>query len=124
MPERTPGIIVTYFPDPDLEIRLAAIAREISPVLVVDNTANAAMSDRPRRGLRAVRLPAAPQTAPTSVSPPPSTRVWRTRTARLHLAVAFDQDSTPEPGLVAVDGVCPAHLPRPPPAVRRRQLAR
>jgi len=41
MSERVPAVIVTYFPDAEFEVRLGVIAMEMSPVLVVDNSADA-----------------------------------------------------------------------------------
>jgi rhamnosyltransferase len=99
MPEPIPGVVVTYSPDADFESRLGAIAREVSPVLVVDNTADAATSDR----LAAVcgRCGCALRLNSTNLG---IAAALNRGFGELELlgcawAVAFDQDSTPEPGL-------------------------
>ncbi len=116
MPERTPGIIVTYFPDPDLEIRLAAIAREISPVLVVDNTANAAMSDRLAAACERCGCRLLLNRSNLGIAAALNRGFGELEQLGFIWAVAFDQDSTPEPGLVGglmecARRICPARPP-------------
>jgi rhamnosyltransferase len=100
MPERIPGIIVTCFPDADFEVRLRAIAMEMSPVLVVDNSADVPTAARlaaicGRCGCQLLinagnlGIAAALNRGFREVERLGS--VW---------AIALDQDSTSEPGLV------------------------
>ena len=98
-PARPPvvGVVVTYFPDADFAARLAAIARETSQVIVVDNSAN----DSARAAVRAACAPHGARLVENAEN--------RGLGAALNQAVAmlepgvdwivaFDQDSTPEPG--------------------------
>ena len=116
MPEHTPGIIVTYFPDPDFEIRLAAIAREISPVLVVDNTADAAMSDRLAAACKRCGCRLLLNRSNLGIAAALNRGFGELEQLGFIWAVAFDQDSTPEPGLVGglmecARRICPARRP-------------
>lgn len=99
MPETTAGVVVTYFPDDDFAGRLSSIAREVSPVLVVDNT------DEPvaREAVRRVALQAG-----ALWFPQPNNRgtagalneafSWLVGHGHTRV-IAFDQDSTPDAGL-------------------------
>jgi rhamnosyltransferase len=94
-----PGIVVTFFPDAGFAGRLAAITREAAPVIVVDNS----VDERARSGLREIcaahharliensenrGLGAALNQAIAALGPGAE---W---------AIAFDQDSIPQPGFV------------------------
>jgi rhamnosyltransferase len=104
------GVIVTFFPDAGFESRLAAIAGEFSPLLVVDNSADAAVTNRLRaccaahqaelvlnpenRGLGAALNQAFEQLAQRGLA-------W---------VAAFDQDSMPEAGFgTALHSLAQAH---------------
>ncbi len=95
------GAIVTYFPDADFEARLAAIARETDVLVVVDNSADAGVARR----LAALRTPRPFHlfTNATNVGLGAALNQAFTRLVELGCrgAIAFDQDSTPEPGFRA-----------------------
>jgi rhamnosyltransferase len=117
MSERIPGVIVTYFPDAEFEARLGAIAREVWPVLVVDNTASAAMSDRlvaicGRCGCRLLLNP-----SNLGIAAALNRGFGELEQLGCAWAVAFDQDSTPEPGLADRLAECARRLANGRPAV-------
>jgi len=99
MPEAIAGVVITYFPDDGFAGRLAVIAREVSPVLVIDNTDEPAA----REAVRRVALEAGALWFPQPNN--------RGTAGALNAAfswlighghsgvVTFDQDSTPEAGL-------------------------
>lgn len=101
MPETIPGTVVTYFPDSGLADRLRAIAREVSPLLIADNTTDPAT--------RLTVEAAATAAGATYLGLPSNGGVaggLNAAFARLHgsghkWAVAFDQDSVPEPGFAS-----------------------
>ncbi len=98
MTEPIPGVVVTYFPDAGLADRLRAIAREVAPLLVADNTTDSAA----RRAVEACAMAA----GAVYLGLPSNGGVaggLNAAFARLHAAghewaIAFDQDSLPEPG--------------------------
>lgn len=95
------GVIVTFHPDAHFERRLAAIARETSPLLVVDNTARPETANRLRAACAAhgATLLANPKNVGLAAA---LNQAFRQLEAQgIAFAVAFDQDSTPEPGFVA-----------------------
>ncbi len=95
---RAAGVVVTYFPDAGFAARLAAIARETAPVLVVDNTTD----DDGRAALRAVcarhgaRL--SENSANRGLAAALNQAFLALERAGHEWAVTFDQDSTPAPG--------------------------
>ena len=114
---RVGGVIVTFFPDAGFGARLAAIARETSPVLVIDNSADATVRAALRilcaqHGARLVENPdnAGIGTALNQAFP-------ALRAEALEWAIAFDQDSTPEPGFAAALLAVAMASPVPPAAV-------
>lgn len=91
------GMVVTYFPDRDFGLRLAAIARETNPVVVVDNSADetvrillreicAAQGARLLENATNLGLGAALNQAVGALG------------ESVEWAIAFDQDSMPEAG--------------------------
>lgn len=98
---RIASAIVTFFPDDGFPGRLAAIARESNPVIVVDNSAN-------ESARVALRVACAAQGA-TLIENAENVGIGRAlnqafaalRPDGLEWAIAFDQDSTPEPGFAA-----------------------
>jgi rhamnosyltransferase len=100
MPEPVPGVIVTYFPDAGFEARLGAIVRMLSPVLVVDNTADATARDRLAAicGGCGCRLILNPTNLGIAAA---LNRGFRgLEQSGCDWAVALDQDSVPEPGSI------------------------
>ena len=117
MPDPTAGVVVTYFPDEEFEARLGAVVREVSPVLVVDNSTDPAAGDRlaavcDRCGARLLRHAANLGTAA-------ALNRGFAELARLGCgwAVAFDQDSVPAEGLAGALRACAASDPYRPAAV-------
>lgn len=117
MSESIAGVVVTYFPDTEFPLRLAAVAREVAPLLVVDNSADPAAADPlaalcARSGTRLLRNAANLGTAAAlNRGFAELARLGCTR------AVAFDQDSVPLPGLAAALRACADSDPRRPAAV-------
>ena len=101
MPDLIPGVVVTYFPDTGLANRLRSIGREVAPLLVADNTTDPAA----RTAIEAATVTA----GATYLGIPGNTGVAgglnaafdQFHTAGHEWAIAFDQDSLPEPGFAA-----------------------
>ncbi len=117
MPESIAGVVVTYFPDAEFEARLGAVAREVAPLLVVDNSADPAVRDRldalcGRCGARLLLNPA-------NLGTGSALNRGFAELARLGCgwAVAFDQDSAPAPGLAVHLRACASSDPHRPTAV-------
>jgi rhamnosyltransferase len=97
----TGAVVVTYFPDPGFATRLAVIAREVAPILVIDNSADPAVHAR----LAAVcasagcKFIASPANVGLATALNRGFALLRARGRRW--AIAFDQDSTPAPGFAA-----------------------
>ena len=92
------GVVVTFHPDADFERRLEAVAREANPLIVIDNTAEPAVQDRLARacGARGAQLIANEENRGLARA------LNQAFAAHAHhgieWVIAFDQDSTPEPG--------------------------
>ncbi len=104
------GVIVTFFPDADFETRFAAIAREVGPLIVVDNSARTDVHQR----LRPLAANAGAEfiASPTNVGLGTALNLaFRRLAARgVTWTVAFDQDSVPVTGFVnALLGVAHQH---------------
>ncbi|HUR60219.1 MAG TPA: glycosyltransferase [Opitutaceae bacterium] len=101
IPPRVGAVVVSYFPDAGFSQRLAAVAREAGPVLVVDNSAEDAM----RAALRGIcaahhaRLVENPENRGMGAALNQAFHILRDE--GVEWAIAFDQDSTPEPGFAA-----------------------
>jgi GT2 family glycosyltransferase len=98
---RVGGVVVTFHPDAGFETRLAAMLDEVRPVIVIDNTATPAT--RNRLHAACTRLGAELIENDENVGLGAAlNRAFRVLDERGFAAViAFDQDSTPEPGLAA-----------------------
>ncbi len=100
-PSSCGGVVVTYRPDPGFAARLAAMCQEVGRMVVVDNTATSATSD----SLAAIRAHCGCQLLCNDSNLGTAAALNRgfAELERLgcRWAVAFDQDSTPEAGLVA-----------------------
>lgn len=94
-----PGIIVTYFPDEGFAQRLAAIARETSLLIVVDNSADDATHLRLRK-LCAEHRAQLIENAENVGLGGALNQAFEQLKNETEWALAFDQDSTPEPGFV------------------------
>jgi rhamnosyltransferase len=97
----TAGVIVTFYPDADLDHRVQAIAREVDRLLVVDNSADASVTVKLRE---TVALYGGSLVAmPTNVGLGRALNYAFSQVAAdgYEWAVAFDQDSTPQAGFTA-----------------------
>lgn len=93
------GVVVTFHPDAGFETRLTAMAAEVRPLVVVDNTATAATRERLRAACTQLGLGLLENGENLGLGAALN-RGFRWLDERGCAAVvAFDQDSTPEPGL-------------------------
>lgn len=100
-PAHVAGVIVTYFPDDGFADRLAAIAEETNPVVVVNNSADATVRGRLRAlcaqaGARLVENP-----ANRGLGAALNTAFAELARDGHEWAIAFDQDSMPDLGFAA-----------------------
>ncbi|HUG11949.1 MAG TPA: glycosyltransferase [Opitutaceae bacterium] len=95
------GVVVTYFPDAEFGVRLAAIAREVDRLLVIDNSANPEVQSQ----LTAVCAASGAQLVANRENCGLAAALNQAFAllAEEHFTwvVAFDQDSTPLPGFAA-----------------------
>ena len=101
MPETIPGAVVTYFPDTALADRLRAIVREVAPLLVADNTTNPAARRAVEAATKAAGASYLGLPLNNGVAGGLNAAFARLRAAGHKWAIAFDQDSMPEPGFAA-----------------------
>jgi rhamnosyltransferase len=101
MAESIPGVVVTYFPAADFEARLAAIRRETSPVLVVDNSADAATGDRLAEICGRCGCQLLLNDSNLGIAAALNRGFNQLGQLGCAWSVAFDQDSTPEPDFVS-----------------------
>lgn len=96
-----PGVVVTYQPDNDIGARLAAIAREADPLILIDNSANPPVADRLRElaGSLGAHFIASEGNLGLAAA---LNRAFVLLAERGCIrAITFDQDSTPQPGFAA-----------------------
>jgi rhamnosyltransferase len=108
MSERIPGVIVTYFPDAKFETRLAAISRECTPVLIVDNSADAMVRERLLRAARTAGAELLVQERNRGIAGGLNAGFAALAERGYSSVIAFDQDSTPDRGCVAALAACAA----------------
>lgn len=98
---RVGGVIVTFWPDADFAARLAAIRREVSRLLVIDNTADAETHARLQTLCMAhdAELIANPRNLGLGAAL--NEGFTRIAADGCEWAIAFDQDSTPSSGFAA-----------------------
>src|SRR5688572_24624588 len=89
------GVVITYFPDAEFEHRLDAIAREVKPLVVVDNSADEEVQARVRKAC--ARCDAQLITNPVNrgLGAALNQAFMLLAQQRLTAVIAFDQDSTP-----------------------------
>jgi rhamnosyltransferase len=92
------GVIVTYFPDVDFGARLSAIAREVGPLIVVDNSAAPEVHARLRLLAAAVGAEFVASATNVGLGAALNLAFHQLANQGAAWAVAFDQDSTPAPG--------------------------
>lgn len=101
VPPQVAGVVVTYHPDTGFEARLEAMRAEVTPIVVIDNTATAAVRERLRHACARPGVELIENEDNLGLAGALN-RAFRHLEARgVEAVVAFDQDSTPEPGLVA-----------------------
>ena len=98
MPETIPGAVVTYFPDNGLADRLRAIGREVSPLLVADNTTDAAARSMVEATVMGTGGTYLGLPSNGGVAGGLNAAFAQLRATGHRSAIAFDQDSRPEPG--------------------------
>ena len=101
MPEGIPSAVVTYFPDSGLAVRLRAIGRESLQVLVADNTTDPAARLAVEAATKAVGASYLGMPSNGGVAGGLNAAFTRFRNEGHRWAIAFDQDSIPEPGFSA-----------------------
>lgn len=101
VPERVAAAIVTYFPDEGFAHRLVAIARECRPVIVVDNSADEAARTALRGSCGAQGAKLIENADNVGIGRALNHAFAALAADGIEWAIAFDQDSTPEPGFVA-----------------------
>jgi rhamnosyltransferase len=95
------GVVVTYHPDPGFEARLEAMRSEVCPLVVIDNTATLVTRERLRRACARLEVELIENEDNLGLAGALN-RAFRHLEARgVEAIVAFDQDSTPESGVVA-----------------------
>lgn len=103
------GVVVTYHPGPDLEANVRAMVRECGAVAVVDN-GSAPESVAGLRNIPGVTL--LEQGENVGVAAALNRGAAWARDSGYTWCVAFDQDSVPEPGMVAALWTTHLRLPR------------
>lgn len=101
MTPRPAGAVVTYFPDALFPERLAAICRETAPVIVVDNSADAAVAAALRAACALHGATLHENARNAGLGAALNTAAALLAVAGAERMVAFDQDSTPAPGFAA-----------------------
>ena len=101
MTDIIPGAVVSYFPDTGLVDRLRAIRREVAPLLVADNTTDPAVGAMAETTATAVGATYLGLPANGGVAGGLNAAFAQFRKAGHRWAIAFDQDSMPEPGFAA-----------------------
>ncbi len=98
------GVVVTYHPDAGFEARLQAMRTEANPLVVIDNTATPATRERLRRACAESGCELIENEDNLGLAGALN-RAFRQLDARgCEAVLAFDQDSTPEPGLASALG--------------------
>jgi rhamnosyltransferase len=111
-PSSIGGVIVTYFPDPDFGARLSAIAREVGPLIVIDNSAAPEVHERLRPLVAAVDAKFVASPSNVGLGAALNLAFDQLANQGAAWAVAFDQDSTPAPGFVRALSAAAQHEPR------------
>lgn len=105
-----PAVVVTFHPDDALESRLRAIAREAGPVLVVDNSTDPVARGRVADACQRVGAELLANADNTGLGAALNRAFAALRERGFSAVLAFDQDSTPAPGLaLALEAVATKH---------------
>lgn len=94
---RMAAVVVTFHPDEGMMDRLSALTRECTRVIVVDNGSDLAISSR----LASDRVEVIPLGRNRGLAAALNIGLRRAVELGYQWAVTFDQDSTPQPGMVA-----------------------
>jgi rhamnosyltransferase len=103
-PPRVGGVVVTFHPDAGFETRLAAMLDEVRPVVVVDNTATADARARLRTMCSRLAADLIENEENVGLGAALNRAFRHLDEQGFTSVVAFDQDSTPERGLVSALG--------------------
>ncbi len=98
---RVGGVVVTFHPDDGFETRLAAMLDEVRPVVVVDNTATPAARARLRTACTRLGAELLENEENVGLGAALNRAFRQLDEQGFTSVVAFDQDSTPETGLVS-----------------------
>lgn len=92
------GVVVTFHPDADFESRLAAMAQEVSSLVIVDNSATESVRSRLATACARLGAELIANSENRGMGFALNTGFAALRSRQLDWAIAFDQDSRPEPG--------------------------
>lgn len=92
------GVVVTYHPDAEFATRLRAIADEVGPLFVIDNSADAAVAARLARTCSEAGATFFAQGENTGLAAALNRGFHQLLATGVPWGIAFDQDSTPRPG--------------------------
>lgn len=98
---RVGGVVVTFHPDAHFASRLEAVAHETQPLLVVDNSADAAINAQVAAACRHVGAEFIASTANVGLGAALNLAFAQLSGRGVEWAIAFDQDSIPYPGFTA-----------------------
>lgn len=94
------AVVVTFHPDEALEARLTAVAREVSTLVVIDNSVSELVGIRLRAICASVKCHLIPNSRNSGLSAL-NLGFAHLESLGLSWGIAFDQDSTPLPGFSA-----------------------
>jgi rhamnosyltransferase len=106
MPECIPGVIVTFFPDAGFPARVATIVSQVALLLIIDNTTDPAAREQVARIAAELGAEFLPQPNNGGIAGGLNVAFANLRARGFPAAVAFDQDSTPQPGCVSALVTC------------------
>ena len=95
------AVVITYNPDADIAARLRAIARECSPVYVIDNGSAEPALKALRKAAKAAKAKLIELGKNTGIAHAQNVGLSLAFKAKDTAAILFDHDSTPRPGFAA-----------------------
>lgn len=101
LPANIGGIVVTHFPDGAFEQRLTTVAREVSPLLVVDNSGDPAVRSRLRVACAVHGAEFIANAENRGLASALNQGFGLLASRGITAVISFDQDSTPCPGFSA-----------------------
>ena len=109
MPNSTPGVIVTFFPDAGFPARVVAIASQVTPLLIIDNTTDPTVREQLAHIAAKLGVEFLPQPRNRGIAGGLNIAFTNLHARGFPAVVAFDQDSTPQPGCVSALTTCAAN---------------